>query len=101
MANTYSPGYPVNPTANGDTVKVATEKHIAEFLKSYADLTALYQQIRLELQYANVDTVDGKHADGTANNLPILNASGRLTNDLEGKAWNIPTSNVGGNIWIE
>ena len=103
MANTYSPGYPVNPaagSAGGDTVKAAVEKHIAEFLKAYADLTALYQQILLELQYANVDTVDGKHADGTANNIPLLNSSGNLTNDLEGTAWNIPTSDVGGNIWI-
>lgn len=98
----YSPGYPVNtnPGPAGDTVKEAVEKHISEFLKAYADLTTMYQQILTEMEYANVDTVDGKHADGTANNIPLLNGSGNLTDDTEGTAWNIPTSDVGGNIWI-
>lgn len=96
-------GYPINTQPGpdgGDSVKVAIEKHIAEFQKAYADITAQYQQILTELEYANVDMVDGKHADGTANNLPLLNGSARLTNDTEGTAWNIPTSDVGGNIWI-
>jgi hypothetical protein len=81
----YSPGYPVNtnPGPAGDTVKEAVDKHIAEFLKSYADLTTMYQQILTELKYADVDMVDGRHADNTANNIPLLNGVGQLTNDIE------------------
>lgn len=102
MANEYAPGYPVNPgpAPDGDTVKAAVEKHIAEFLKAYADLSSMYQQVITELEYADVDMVDSKHADGSANNIPLLNGQGHLTNDLEGAAWNIPTSDVGGNIFL-
>lgn len=84
MSNNYAPGYPVNtnPGPVGDTVKTAVDKHIAEFLKAYADISALYQQILVELRYADVDMVDGKHADNTANNIPVLNSSGELTSDV-------------------
>jgi len=84
MSNSYAPGYPINtnPGPVGDTVKGATEKHIAEFLKAYADLSAMYQQILVEIRYADVDMVDGKHADNTPNNIPILNSNGELTTDI-------------------
>lgn len=102
MPSEYAPGYPVDtsPGPVGDTVKDGVGKHIAEFQKLYADMSALYQQLLTEIQYADVDTVDGKHADGSANNIPLLNGSGRLADDLEGTAWNIPTSDVGGNIFL-
>ena len=84
MTVEYAPGYPINtnPAPNGDTVKAAVEKHIQEFLKAYAALSSMYQQIITELKYADVDSVDGKHADNTANNLPVLNSLGQLTNDI-------------------
>ncbi|TCL39947.1 hypothetical protein EV210_101145 [Anaerospora hongkongensis] len=99
---TYGTGFPVDtrPGPNGDTVKQAAEKFILEFAKAYGDLSNFEQQVAILIQHGDVDTVDGKHADGTANNLPLLNGSIRLTNDTEGTAWNIPTSDVGGNIWI-
>lgn len=101
MANEYAPGYPINTDPQGDSVKTAVEKHISEFLKAYADLASIYQQIITELKYADVDMVDGKHADNTPNNIAVLNSAGRLTSDLEGAAYNIPTKDVGGNVWIE
>ncbi|QDR80238.1 hypothetical protein [Sporomusa termitida] len=98
----FSPGFPVDtgPGPNGDTVRAAAEKFIQEFSKVYGDMTAFEQLIAVLIEHGNVDMVDGKHADGTANNIPLLNGSSRLTNDTEGTAWNIPTSDVGGNIWI-
>lgn len=99
---TFSTGFPVNtsPGPAGDTVKQAAEKFIQEFAKAYGDMSTFEQTVAILIEHANVDLVDGKHADGTANNIPLLNGSSRLTNDLEGTAWNIPTEDVGGNIWI-
>ena len=106
MSNEYSPGYPIDisPGPEGDSVKTAVEKHISEFKKMYADLTSLYNQVLLELQYADVDKVDGKHATGTAGNIALVNGLGKLDYDITGtadKAANIPTEDTGGNIWID
>ena len=51
----------------------------------------------------NAATVGGKIANNLANNIALLNSSGQLTKDTTGNAAstsNIPTSDVGGNIWI-
>lgn len=99
----YSPGYPVNtnPGPAGDTVKEAVEKHISEFLKAYADLTTMYQQILVELEYANVDTVDGKHADNTANNLPVLNGSSELVNNINNSSVKTAALEVSGTTKVK
>lgn len=99
----YSPGFPINtgPAPDGDSVKAAVEKHISEFLKAYADITAMYQQILVEIQHADVDTVDGKHADGTANNIPLLNNDRKLTYDLENSSVKTEALEVTGSAKIK
>lgn len=84
MSNEYSPGFPIDtgPGPDGDTNREGFEKAVQEISKIYADMTSLYQQFLLELQYADVDMVDGKHADGSANNIPLLDGNAKLTNDI-------------------
>lgn len=99
MSVDYAPGYPIKNTPGsegGDTVKQAVEKHISEFLKAYADINALYQQILLELQHANVDKVDGKDADNTANNIPLLDGEGRITNKVYTSSVETDSLKIGG-----
>jgi len=94
----YNIGYPIDESK--DNVKESVEKLIKEVGKIYADLEETISQVNTLLANGDVDKVDGKHCDNTANNAPYLNASGHLTVDTEGTAWNIPTSDVGGNLWI-
>lgn len=72
-----------------------------EIAKIRIEMKNMYDQIQKDIAVSDVDKVDGRHGDNTANNLPTLNSAARLTRDTEGAAFNIPTRNVGGNIWIE
>lgn len=76
-------------------------EHMVDMDHLESTIKALEKQIAEIIAVSNADTVDGKHATNTAENLPVLNSVGRLTNDLEGTAFNIPTKDVNGNIWIE
>lgn len=73
----------------------------SELGKVRQEMKDMYTQIQKDIAASDVDKVDGKHGDNTPNNLATLNNADRLTKDTEGAAFNIPTKNVGGNIWIE
>lgn len=103
MSNEYSPGFPIDtgPGPDGDTNKAGFDKAVQEINKIYADMTALYQKLLLELQYADVDMVDGKHADGSANNIPLLNGSSELTNNVSNSSVETETLEVSGTATID
>jgi len=98
----YSPLYPLDHTsADGDNDYTQAEKLQKEIEHIYACMNDLLNtQVPTLLENFDADKVDGYHATNTANNLPVLDSEGNLTVDTTGTAYNIPTGNVGGNIWI-
>lgn len=96
--------HPIDTGPGGDSVKTAFEKEVGEFIALYNVLNTLLQEISGNFHAADVDTVDDKHADGTPNNIALVNAGGKLGYDVTGTAahmLNVPTEDIGGNFWLE